>query len=222
MDHRKQPRESNRVVITRGVIGAAMIVEVVQESQPDLESYARVPISFEVREIVGVIAGASGAARYRLETRPVRPAWLKEYDALDGGPRAWPERFDIAAWTFFAARVDGDRVGGAAVVYQAPDVDMLRGRDDTAVLWDIRVAPAVRGRGVGTALLEAAERWAAANGARWLEVETQNINAPACRFYARNGFELVSVDPNAYPELPNEMQLLWRKPLGPEPDGPAG
>jgi GNAT superfamily N-acetyltransferase len=90
---------------------------------------------------------------------------------------------------------------------------MLGGRADVALLWDIRVAPSSRGRGVGRALLGAAEAWAQSRDARWLEVETQNINAPACRFYERNGFVLRSVDPFAYPSLPTETQLLWYKRL---------
>jgi hypothetical protein len=40
-------------------------------------------------------------------------------------------------------------------------------------------------------------------------VETQNINVPACRFYAAQGCELRGIHPNTYPELPHEVQLLW-------------
>jgi GNAT superfamily N-acetyltransferase len=188
-----------------------MIVDVVQESQPDLEGYAAVPIAFDVREVMRVIAQPAG--RFRLDPAPVVNPWTKDYDALDDGPRAWPDRFDVSRWAFFAARIGDERVGAAAVIYRAPDVDMLRGRDDVAVLWDIRVVPAARGRGVGGALLNAVEAWARTRGARTLEVETQNINAPACRFYARHGFELFAVDPDAYPDLPDETQLVWQKTL---------
>lgn len=58
-------------------------------------------------------------------------------------------------------------------------------------------------------------------GARRLLVETQQINVPACRFYQRNGFELVAVDETAYPELPDEVLLLWMKWLRPELGGLA-
>jgi GNAT superfamily N-acetyltransferase len=40
----------------------------------------------------------------------------------------------------------------------------------------------MRGLGIGAALFRAAERWAVARGARWLKVETQNVNVAACRF----------------------------------------
>ena len=44
-----------------------------------------------------------------------------------------------------------------------------------------------------------------------LLIETQNVNAVACRFYSRMGCSLGSADPNAYPTLPGEVQLLWHK-----------
>jgi GNAT superfamily N-acetyltransferase len=106
-------------------------------------------------------------------------------------------------------------VGGAVIAFDTPGVGMLVGRPDLAVLWDIRVAPPVRGLRVGTALFRAAEGWARARGCRQLEVETQNVNVPACRFYARQGCVLATVEPAAYPGLPGEMQLLWYKDLGP-------
>jgi len=98
-------------------------------------------------------------------------------------------------------------------VFGAPDVIMLEGQNDVALLWDIRVAPEARGRGIGSALVAEVERWSVERGAAWLEVETQDVNLPACRFYQRHGFELRSVNRNAYPELPHETQLLWYKRL---------
>jgi hypothetical protein len=46
-----------------------------------------------------------------------------------------------------------------------------------------------------------------------LKVETQNVNAGACRFYQRMGCELRATDPLAYPSLPHEVQFLWYKRL---------
>jgi len=50
-------------------------------------------------------------------------------------------------------------------------------------------------------------------GARRLRVETQDVNVPACRLYHAQGFRLERATPGAYAELPNEVQLLWHKPL---------
>jgi GNAT superfamily N-acetyltransferase len=90
---------------------------------------------------------------------------------------------------------------------------MLEDRQDTAVLWDIRVAAEARRQGVGAALFRAVEKWAVAHGCRLLKVETQNINVPACRFYAKQGCVLGAIHRFAYPEFPNETQLLWYKKL---------
>lgn len=66
---------------------------------------------------------------------------------------------------------------------------------------------------MGSTLFRAAEAWARARGCRQLKVETQNVNVAACRFYARQGCVLTSVHHNAYPGLPDEIQLLWYKNL---------
>ena len=105
------------------------------------------------------------------------------------------------------------RVGGAVVAWRTPDVHMLEGRDELAVLWDVRVRPERRREGVGSALFQTAVDWAKAKKCRWLKVETQNINVPACRLYARQGCELRAIHRDAYPELPDEVQLLWYKDL---------
>jgi GNAT superfamily N-acetyltransferase len=179
-----------------------------------LAEYARISIAFEVFEVMDVVRETTSRQQLRLEPRAVSP-WIKDYDAMDGGPSAWPASFDLQHWTFFTARTQGRVVGGAAVVYRAPDIAMLEHRDDVALLWDIRVAPDARGQGVGRALMDAVDAWARSHEASWLEVETQTINVPACRFYAANGFELHTANPDAYPDLPNETQLLWYKQLSP-------
>lgn len=190
-----------------------MTIDVEEERAPALADYARVPIAFTVREVADVVEAPSGRGAFRLQPRVIDQPYIKDYDD-DGGAEAWAARFDLSHWRFFAARVAGERVGGAVVVFRAPDVDMLRGRRDLALLWDIRVASAMRGRGVGAALTGAVEAWSAAHGAEWLEVETQNVNVPACRFYERMGFVLREVHPGAYPNLPEEVQLIWYKRVG--------
>jgi ribosomal protein S18 acetylase RimI-like enzyme len=184
-----------------------------QESPGSLADYASIPIAFEVRRVLDVSPAATDPTRFVLTERAVEP-YTKDYDAEgDSNPSRWPTRFDLAGWAFFLGRDRGRPVGAAACVFDSPDIGMLHGQPGVALLWDIRVAPEARGRGVGRSLLEKVEHWSAARGARWLEVETQNMNVSACRFYQRNGFELRSVNPNAYPDLPDEIQLLWYKQL---------
>jgi GNAT superfamily N-acetyltransferase len=75
------------------------------------------------------------------------------------------------------------------------------------------VAPDQRGSGVGSALFRATERWAGDRGCGWLKIETQNVNTAACRFYQKMGCTLGGIERFAYPELPDEVQLLWWKAL---------
>lgn len=69
------------------------------------------------------------------------------------------------------------------IAWQTPGVNILEGREDLAVLWDIRVDSAYRREGVGEKLFWRTVEWARIKGCKLLKVETQNINVPACRFY---------------------------------------
>lgn len=189
-------------------------VQIIEETAADLAEYASVSIAFYVREQLVVECVNQGLGGLVLRLEPVVAPYVKDYDAAPGHhPTAWASRFDMGQWGVLSAMVDGKRVGGAVVAWNTPGVDMLAGREDLAVLWDLRVAPGMWGRGVGTALFRHATRWAESRGARWLKVETQNINVSACRFYARHGCVLGSVDQFAYPAQPDEAQLCWRKEL---------
>jgi ribosomal protein S18 acetylase RimI-like enzyme len=189
-------------------------VEVIEQTPADLNEYARVAIAYEVRQVLDVVATASGLGGLALVERDLPVPYLKDYDALEGeGPLTWSRRFDLSRWGLFMALAGGRPVGGVAVVLDAPDVDMLEGRSDLALIWDIRVSPEARGLGVGSELFRAAVEWSKVRSARLLEVETQNTNVPACRFYARQGCFLGAMDRFAYRDLPHETQLLWYKDL---------
>ena len=184
---------------------------IVNENPGSLADYARVPISFTTSVIYEVSVSASG--EISLAEREMETLIEKDYDATSDAPISWASSFDISTWGFFAAYAGGARVGGAAVAIGTPDVEMLEGRDDLALLWDLRIAPDYRGRGIGGALIAAAEKWSKAKGAMTLKVETQNINVPACRRYARSGFVLRAANFGAYSDFPGEVQLLWYKDL---------
>lgn len=189
-----------------------MNVRVVQEPPAAVAAYATVSIAFEVDRVLDVTPPRHAGGEFALSERELSTPGMKDYDAIPGaGPGSWPERFDMSAWALFAAFAEGSRVGGAAVILRSEEIALLDGRDDIALLWDIRVAPEARGLGVGTALLDAVEAWAVDQGARWLKVETQNVNVPACRFYARHGFRLSEADADAYADFPQETQLIWLK-----------
>ena len=189
-----------------------MTVEVSEECAANLEDYARIRMSFEVKRVLDVVPLDDGLSGFRLSERELETPYLKDYDAI-ASPLQWPQFFDMSNWRFFVARSQGLRWGGAVVAFDTPGLTILEDRRGLAVLWDIRVASEVRGQGVGTALFRSVEKSAVAQGCVRLKVETQNINLPACRFYAKQGCVLGAIHRFAYPEFPNEAQLLWYKDL---------
>ena len=191
-----------------------MKMDITEEPIIAVGELVRVPIAFEVERVFDVSARAGGLGGLMLSERRLDVPYVKDYDALRGeSPAQWAERFDVSNWGLIGAHSNGARVGAATIAFNTEGINMLEGRRDLAVLWDIRVALAARGRGVGAALFRAVEAWAAARGCGQLKIETQNINVPACRFYARQGCVLGAINRFAYPELPDEVQLLWYKAL---------
>lgn len=185
----------------------------IREEGPDaFASHGKISISFQIRSVLEVVDASAGR---ELRASAV-PARTKDYDACAGDrPAELAKRFDVRNWRILSAWRDEQRVGGAILAWNTPGVDMLEGRHDLAVLWDLRVAPAHRGSGVGRAIWLASERWAARQGCTELKVETQDTNVPACRFYERMGCTLDEVVPHAYSEFPEETRLLWAKQLVP-------
>jgi GNAT superfamily N-acetyltransferase len=189
----------------------SMMIEMAGVSSELMAEYAAIPIAFDVTSVLSAKA-SSGRSFLLTESAVVHP-YVKDYDAVSERPRKWATRFDTSPWALFLARIEGRGIGGATVAFRTSGLDMLEGRTDLAVLWDIRVAPPFRGRGVGRGLFAAAEAWAIAQGCRDLKVETQNVNVAACRFYAALGCQLRIVREEAYPPFPGEAQFLWYKTL---------
>ena len=190
-----------------------MSIEIRHEDHGSLAEYAATPPAFEVREAIDkVIIGRPPSP---LPRRAVSPACRKDYDAIPGnGPGGWQARFAVDRARFIAAYDDGRRLGGAVVIVEPSDVARLGGDPPFALLWDIRVAPATRGCGVGRALLDAAEAAAQEMGCHGLIAETQDINVAACHLYAHAGYIIGRVDPTAYPDNAGETQIVWAKSFG--------
>lgn len=191
-----------------------MNINIMEYDVKGLESYVRIPIAFEVSSVLEVTENLAAAPKFLLNERRLAIPYLKDYDAIPGNrPTDWPQQFDMSQWRMFIAEIQGQQVGGAIVARKTPELTILEGRDDLAVLWDLRVTLAARGQGVGAALFRAAEDWAKFCGCRQLRIETQNINVSAIRFYEQQGCDLVTIERHAYPEFPDEIRFIWQKHL---------
>lgn len=190
-----------------------MNIEIIEESVAALPEYEKVPIAFRVQSRFLIVPVQNGLGGLKFIEESVAP-YVKDYDAEENErPSQWSRRFDVSRWGFLSAFADARRIGGAAVAWKTPEVNMLEGLADLACLWDLRVHPDYRSKGVGHLLFNRAVEWARERQCRRLKVETQNVNVPACRFYARQGCELGGIDRYAYGEKLDEIQLLWYRDL---------
>lgn len=186
-----------------------MAFQIVEQSVDRLGSYGEIPIAFTVEFMFRVDADVPGRSGWKLTEERVEHPYVKDYDEGGERPLRWARKWDLSNWTVLAAMQDSARLGGAVVAWNTPGVDMLEGRADLAVLWDLRVHPGHRREGIGAKLFHHAAAWARSKGCRKLKIETQNINVPACTFYAKRGCYLGAVQHGAYPDYPDEVQLLW-------------
>lgn len=191
-----------------------MPIKIIEESvtAAGLASHSEISAEFQVESFLGLTLIEDGLGGVEFTEISVAEPWVKDYDDRET-PTDWVKRFDASNWVLLTAYDSEERVGGAVIALDTPELHMLDGRQDLAVLWDLRVAPEARGSGVGESLFRAVETSSRSRGCHDLKVETQNINVPACRFYQRMGCTLGAVNRFAYPDLPDEVQLLWFKNL---------
>ena len=186
-------------------------------SADELARYFTVSSAFRVESVLEVEAIEGEDGGFRLTEVPLAEPYVKDYDALEpAGAARWRD-WDLTYWRFLLAEESGRTVGAAAVAHRSPGIRLLEDRDDLAALWDLRVAPSHRRRGIGARLFDEAAAYARACGCTRLEVETQHVNVPACAFYASRGCRLGTVDRDAYrePEVRHEIMLLWHLDLRP-------
>lgn len=180
-------------------------LRIVQETAAELERYQRIPMMVEVESVYNIVETADGG--FELHEEPVATPRVKDYEAFEEDrPINLAKKYDFSVRGIFGAYDGETRVGGAIV---APGEEGWFGRS-SAVLVDIRVHPSHRRHGVGQAILAAVVAWAKRRGLSQLMIETQNVNVPGCRFYASQGAQLHAVIPEAYPQLPGEIKLIWQ------------
>lgn len=101
---------------------------------------------------------------------------LEEWE--NASEERWRARLELPGSHNLVAYVDGEPVGMAT---GAP----FQGTYELISMW---VAPEVRGRGVGDALVEEILRWAREQGASELRLDVKEHNLSAIALYVRHGF----------------------------------
>lgn len=185
-----------------------MTITIKEVTKEELQEYAKIPMWHKVSTILKLEKIKGGLGGIIFEEIEVEP-YIKDL-GKEEKPLMWEKNFDISNWGFFIAYDDDKPVGGACLVYKTEGVNMLNSREDLSVLWDIRVHPDYKGRGIGSMLLSASKNWSKTRNCKQLKIECQTNNVPACRFYAKNGAILGSIDEYAYYEdYDEEVQLIW-------------
>ena len=183
-----------------------MDIRIERESPGSLDEYEKISIAYQVKSRIDLGALSSGQG---IRSIPCSP-YLKDYDLLPWQrPSKLVARYEMSAWGIFACFLEGQRVGG---VIAAPADSLYRLIEDqplSATIVDLRVAPNVRRKGVGSALIAAAISYATQVGCKEILVETQDTNLDACQFYASKGFEVKLIDRTAYDAELNESQIIW-------------
>ena len=153
-----------------------------------------------------------GLSGFHFVETPAEP-YVKDFcTGDDESITRWEKRWDISNWAFFMAFDDDRPIGGATVVTRTKEINMLSGRDDLAVLWDIRVDDAYKHQSIGQAIFDMAVEWSREQGIVQMKIECQNNNVPAIKFYHKQGAVLSAINEYAYynePEYRHEAQLIW-------------
>ncbi len=126
----------------------------------------------------------------------------------------WSERLLLEAaahpdYTLLAAVEDGKVLGYGGALHAAGESGVT----------NIAVFPECRGRGVGTALVNALIREARSRGSAFLTLEVRVSNASARRLYERAGFAFQGVRPRFY-DAPEEDAAIYTLYFQPG-DGPG-
>ncbi len=170
-------------------------------------------MEFSVDLILEATEESNGFGGFSLHERTVDQPWTKDLLDGDSGEENLRRFTCPDNSSFFVALDDEKFVGGAAGLKYCPDAEffcMTDGREDIAVLRDIRVDPDSKRSGVGRQLFQAVVDWAKDEGLGMLKIETQNNNVAACRFYRAMGARLGGVQKHAYGgEFSDEVMLLW-------------
>ncbi|WP_234122386.1 GNAT family N-acetyltransferase [Clostridium hydrogenum] len=173
-------------------------------------AYDKIPMLVNVKSVFKLEKIQNGLGGVLFEEIPVKES-IKDLGVYEN-PKEYSKQFDISNWVFFMAFDNEIPIGACTVASKTKGVNMLDGREDMSVLWDIRVDDKYKGRGVGTKLFNMAVDWSKLNGFKQMKIECQNNNVPACKFYYKQGAVLGAINEYAYysdEDLRDEVQFIW-------------
>jgi len=177
-------------------------------SKEILEEYSKISIAFTVESEYKIKYINNGLGGIMLEEEKV-DSYEVNFDSEDDNPSTLINKFDLSNWMIVSAFVGEQRIGGAIVAFDTKGVNMLEGRKDLAVLWDLRIHENYRQKGIGSAIVNKCLEWAKAKKCNRLKIETQNNNTKACKFYSKQGAVLSNINKYAYKDNPKEVQFIW-------------
>jgi ribosomal-protein-alanine N-acetyltransferase len=143
----------------------------------------------------------------------IRPGRSEDLDALLALEALFPsDRMSRRAWRRFLASPRAEVLVAETGAKLLGDLLLLHRADSRkARIYSLVVAPAARGMGLGEALVMAAERAAAARGARAVSLEVRLDNLAARGLYEKHGYRQIQVLPGYYTDGADGLRLL--KPL---------
>jgi ribosomal protein S18 acetylase RimI-like enzyme len=135
--------------------------------------YDRVPMLVHVKSIYKLEKVDNGLGGILLKEVPVNE-YIKDLGVYEEVTK-YAYEFDITNWAFFMAFDDELPVGAVTVASKTKGVNMLDGRDDISVLWDIRVDERYKQQGIGTKLFSMAVEWSKCNCLKQMKIEIKSL-----------------------------------------------
>lgn len=174
------------------------------------EMYDTVSMNVEMNSIYKISRIDNGLGGMVFEEIPCKRV-IKDLSVFEHATD-YEKMFDITNWRFYMA-FDGDKpVGAMTIAGRTEGMNMLGGRTDACVLWDIRVSDEYKHQGIGKNLLKMGITNAGNDGYSQMIIECQSNNVTACKFYAGMGAKLSKIDMYAYymePDVKDDVMLVW-------------
>jgi ribosomal protein S18 acetylase RimI-like enzyme len=185
------------------------VIDIRSLTLSDVRAVAPIPSEFATDRVYTLRrSGHDDDLSWTLHAEALKEPFRKRYDT--GDPDEWLESYadtgPLAALSFDAATSDGTVLG--LITYR------LERWNNSIWLMDVRVRPAARRLGVGSALVRHLQDTARRKKVRGISVETQINNVPAIRFYRKHAFEIAGFNDHLYENDDLERQdvalfLFW-------------